>query len=72
MARLRRLPVLQGFPVDAVPRSPYPDDSELYCAIRCGFAQSVTGTGSEPVINVVWMPPVGPALWYVICIIRIV
>jgi len=34
VARLRRLPTLQGFPVDAVPRSPYPNDSELYCAIR--------------------------------------
>ena len=34
VARLRRLPVLHDFPIDAVPRSPYPNDSELYCAIR--------------------------------------
>lgn len=32
--RLRRLPVLQGFPVDAVPRSPYPNDSPIYNTIR--------------------------------------
>ena len=38
VARLRRLPVLHDFPVDAVPRSPYPNDSELYCAIRCLLA----------------------------------
>ncbi|KAG2496097.1 hypothetical protein HYH03_005700 [Edaphochlamys debaryana] len=31
---LKRLPVLEGFPVDAVPRSPRPNDSELYNAIR--------------------------------------
>ena len=36
VARLRRLPVLEDFPVAAVPRSPYPNDSELYNAIRCG------------------------------------
>ena len=34
MARLRRLPLLAEFPVAAVPRAPYPNDSELYCAIR--------------------------------------
>jgi fatty acid desaturase (delta-4 desaturase) len=33
-ARLQMLPKLEGFPVAAVPRSPYPNDSELYCAIR--------------------------------------
>ncbi|PNH07823.1 putative Delta(5) fatty acid desaturase C [Tetrabaena socialis] len=33
-ARLKRLPVLEGFPVDAVPRSPRPNDSELYNTIR--------------------------------------
>ncbi|KAI8471451.1 MAG: fatty acyl delta4 desaturase [Monoraphidium minutum] len=33
-SRLRRLPVLDGFPVAAVPRSPYPNDSEVYNAIR--------------------------------------
>lgn len=33
-ARLRRLPVLENFPVDAVPRSPRPNDSELYNALR--------------------------------------
>jgi fatty acid desaturase (delta-4 desaturase) len=32
--RLARLPVLAGFPVGAVPRSPYPNDSEVYNAIR--------------------------------------
>lgn len=34
MAQLKRLPILHGFPVDAVPRSPYPNDSELYNTIR--------------------------------------
>ena len=34
MARLRRLPKLEGFPVDAVPVSPRPSDSELYVTIR--------------------------------------
>lgn len=31
---LKRLPVLADFPVDAVPPSPRPNDSELYNAIR--------------------------------------
>eukprot|EP00878_Enallax_costatus_P021083 GHUV01022305.1.p1 GENE.GHUV01022305.1~~GHUV01022305.1.p1 ORF type:complete len:517 (+),score=135.46 GHUV01022305.1:3007-4557(+) len=34
VAHLKRLPVLEGFPVDAVPRSPYPNDSDLYNTIR--------------------------------------
>lgn len=34
VGHLKRLPVLEGFPVDAVPRSPYPNDSEIYNAIR--------------------------------------
>ena len=34
VARLRRLPKLEGFPVDAVPVSPRPSDSELYVTIR--------------------------------------
>jgi len=34
VAHLKRLPVLDGFPVDAVPRAPCPNDSELYNAIR--------------------------------------
>ena len=33
-ARFRALPKLPGFPVSAVPRSPRPNDSELYNAIR--------------------------------------
>lgn len=33
-ARFARLPQLRGFPVAAVPPSPRPNDSELYCAIR--------------------------------------
>lgn len=33
-ARLRRLPVLEGFPVNAVPRSPRPNDSDLYNTLR--------------------------------------
>mmetsp|Transcript_20975 Transcript_20975/g.35178 ORF Transcript_20975/g.35178 Transcript_20975/m.35178 type:complete len:561 (-) Transcript_20975:446-2128(-) len=33
-APLRRLPVLEGFPVSAVPRAPYPNDSKLYNTIR--------------------------------------
>jgi len=33
-ARLQMLPKLEGFPVDAIPRAPYPNDSELYNAIR--------------------------------------
>jgi acyl-lipid (7-3)-desaturase (Delta-4 desaturase) len=34
VANLRRLPVLEDFPIDAVPRSPYPNDSDLYNTIR--------------------------------------
>lgn len=34
VAMLNRLPKLEGFPVNAVPRSPYPNDSEIYNAIR--------------------------------------
>ena len=33
-ARLRRLPVLENFPVAAVPRSPRPNDSDLYNTLR--------------------------------------
>ena len=33
-ARFKRLPVIPDFPVAAVPRSPRPNDSELYNAIR--------------------------------------
>ncbi|KAL0020669.1 hypothetical protein WJX79_006881 [Trebouxia sp. C0005] len=32
--QLKRLPVLQDFPVEAVPSSPYPNDSDLYNTIR--------------------------------------
>jgi fatty acid desaturase (delta-4 desaturase) len=31
---LKRLPILNGFPVDAVPRSPYPNDSDFYNTVR--------------------------------------
>ena len=34
VSRLRMLPVLQDFPVHAVPRAPRPNDSEIYNAIR--------------------------------------
>jgi fatty acid desaturase (delta-4 desaturase) len=34
VARLKRLPKLEGFPVDSVPRAPRPNDSELYVAVR--------------------------------------
>ena len=33
-ARFKGLPVLEDFPVNAVPKSPRPNDSELYNAIR--------------------------------------
>lgn len=33
-APFKRLPVLADFPLDAVPRAPYPNDSELYNIIR--------------------------------------
>lgn len=33
-AQLKKLPVLQDFPVEAVPSSPYPNDSDLYNTIR--------------------------------------
>ena len=32
--QLKQLPVLQDFPVDAIPSSPYPNDSDLYNTIR--------------------------------------
>lgn len=31
---LKRLPVLEGFPVEAVPRAPYPNDSDFYNTVR--------------------------------------
>lgn len=34
VARLKKLPTLDDFPVDAVPRSPYPNDSDLYNTLR--------------------------------------
>lgn len=34
VGHLKRLPVLADFPVDAVPRAPYPNDSDLYNTIR--------------------------------------
>ncbi len=34
VARLQRLPRLEGFPTAAVPRSPYPNDSDFYNTIR--------------------------------------
>ncbi|KAL6756900.1 fatty acyl delta4 desaturase [Haematococcus lacustris] len=34
VSHLKRLPVLAEFPVDAVPRSPYPNDSEFYNTVR--------------------------------------
>lgn len=34
VARLNRLPKLEGFPIEAVPTSPYPNDSPIYNAIR--------------------------------------
>ncbi|GIL65912.1 hypothetical protein Vafri_19551 [Volvox africanus] len=34
VAHLKRLPVLEGFPVEAVPQAPRPNDSDLYNAIR--------------------------------------
>lgn len=34
VAMLNRLPKLEDFPVDSVPRSPYPNDSDIYNAIR--------------------------------------
>lgn len=34
VAHLKRLPKLEGFPIDAVPVSPRPNDSELYNSIR--------------------------------------
>lgn len=33
-APFKRLPELEGFPIAAIPRAPYPNDSELYNAIR--------------------------------------
>lgn len=46
VAHLRRLPVLEGFPVEAVPRSPYPNDSQLYNTIRCVVCLLTTRTCS--------------------------
>lgn len=33
--QLKRLPVLHDFPIEAIPSSPYPNDSDLYNSIRC-------------------------------------
>jgi len=45
-ARLRRLPVLEGFPVHAVPQSPRPNDSDLYNTLRARVRAEVF-KGSE-------------------------
>ncbi len=34
VSMLRRLPTLQDFPIDAVPRAPYPNDSDFYNTVR--------------------------------------
>lgn len=34
VARLNRLKIIEDFPVDAVPQSPYPNDSDIYNTIR--------------------------------------
>jgi len=56
VAHLKRLPVLEGFPIEAVPRSPYPNDSEFYNTVRervkrevfkGGEAKGAHRTGSE-------------------------
>lgn len=38
-AAFKRLPKLADFPVAAVPKSPYPNDSELYNSIRCALLE---------------------------------
>jgi fatty acid desaturase (delta-4 desaturase) len=38
VSHLKRLPTLPDFPLDAVPRAPYPNDSEFYQAVRCGWS----------------------------------
>jgi fatty acid desaturase (delta-4 desaturase) len=38
-AAFKRLPKLEDFPVEAVPKSPYPNDSELYNTIRCALIE---------------------------------
>jgi len=47
VARLKRLPVLEGFPVAAVPPSPRPNDSPLYNAIRDRVRSEVRKSGRE-------------------------
>ena len=42
-APFKRLPVLADFPLDAVPRAPYPNDSELYNIIRTRVRNEVSG-----------------------------
>jgi fatty acid desaturase (delta-4 desaturase) len=32
--RLKMLPEIKDFPIEAVPKSPYPNDSEFYCSVR--------------------------------------
>lgn len=47
VSRLRMLPVLGAFPVAAVPRAPYPNDSEIYNSIRERVRREVFG-GQQP------------------------
>ncbi len=44
-ARIRSLPVLKGFPVDAVPQGPRPNDSTVYTAIRSRVRKEVFAGG---------------------------
>lgn len=39
----QKLPILKGFPVDMVPRAPYPNDSKLYVDIRERVRDEVFG-----------------------------
>ena len=57
VAHLKRLPVLEGFPVEAVPQAPYPNDSELYNTIRCTHAcrqLACAACQPLPAANFVW------------------
>lgn len=45
LARMRALPVLQGFPIAQVPRAPYPHDSKIYTTIQ---SRCAPGSGCAP------------------------
>lgn len=40
-ARIKSLPVIKGFPVDSVPKAPYPNDSQVYTTLKARVRKEI-------------------------------